>query len=235
MALLLYNVHDRYYFFSLSLSLSLSLFLLLSLFLSLSLSFSLSPSSPLTLPPDPSFHLIFPVSLPPSLLVSRGCYLGIYALLGATRIIFILLNTFVLAIAGVRASRTLHARMLKNILRSPMSFFDTTPLGRVLNRFSKDIYVIDELVPRILSSFIATLFTVISTLLVIIIVTPIFAVVIVPLGIFYFLVQVSSCDLFYFYLTLLLFFGMMFSLSLSPTSAFLRGHIPSTEATRICH
>ena len=95
-----------------------------------------------------------------------------------------------LAVAGVRASRTLHARMLKNILRSPMSFFDTTPLGRVLNRFSKDIYVIDEVIPRVLSTFIGTLFTVVSTLLVIIVVTPIFTVVILPLGIFYLFIQV---------------------------------------------
>ena len=73
-----------------------------------------------------------------------------------------------------------------------MSFFDTTPLGRVLNRFSKDIYVIDELIPRVLSSFLATLFAVISTILVIIIVTPTFTIIIIPLGIFYLLVQVNT-------------------------------------------
>ena len=121
----------------------------------------------------------------------RGCYLGIYAILGVVRIVFLLFNTLTVAIAGIKASRALHASMLKNILRSPMSFFDTTPVGRVLNRFSKDIYVIDELIPRVLSSFLATLFAVISTLLVIIIVTPTFTIIIIPLGIFYLLVQVN--------------------------------------------
>ena len=81
--------------------------------------------------------------------------------------------------------------MLKNILRSPMSFFDTTPLGRVLNRFSKDIYTIDEVIPRSIRMFLFTLFRIISALLVIVIATPTFAIVIIPLGVFYLMVQVT--------------------------------------------
>lgn len=93
--------------------------------------------------------------------------------------------------SAVFASRTLHNSMLKNILRSPMSFFDTTPLGRILNRFSKDIYIIDEVIPRSLRSFIFTFLTVVATLIVIVVTTPPFLVVIVPLLIFYGVVQVS--------------------------------------------
>ena len=122
--------------------------------------------------------------------IHSGCYLGIYAVFSAAQVAFVLFSSFSLAIASIFASRTLHAKMLKNILRSPMSFFDTTPLGRVLNRFSKDIYTIDEVIPRSVRSFLFTSLRVISTLIVIIIATPTFAVVIVPLGIFYFLVQV---------------------------------------------
>ena len=40
--------------------------------------------------------------------------------------------------------------LLRAVLFAPMAFFDTTPLGRVINRFSKDIYTIDEQIPQVL-------------------------------------------------------------------------------------
>ena len=119
-----------------------------------------------------------------------GCYLGIYALFSAGQVTFVLIASFTLAMAGVFASGSLHSRMLKNVLRSPMSFFDTTPLGRVLNRFSKDIYIIDEVIPRSIRTFFFTGFRIVSTIVIILIATPTFAVVMVPLGIFYYIVQV---------------------------------------------
>lgn len=47
------------------------------------------------------------------------------------------LGTLLLADGAIRASRILHSRLLDNILRAPMLFFDTTPSGRVVNRFAK--------------------------------------------------------------------------------------------------
>ena len=122
----------------------------------------------------------------------RGCYLGIYALFSVGQVVFVLAASLSLAIAGVLGSRALHSMMLKNILRSPMSFFDTTPLGRVLNRFSKDIYVIDEVIPRSIRTFFFTGFRIVSTVVIILIATPTFAIVIIPLGLFYFTVQVHA-------------------------------------------
>ena len=63
--------------------------------------------------------------------------LGVYGLFGALQAVAVLGFSFSLAIGSLKASVKLHDGMLRNILRSPMSFFDTTPLGRILNRFSK--------------------------------------------------------------------------------------------------
>ena len=60
-----------------------------------------------------------------------------YSLFGLFQILTVVMYSFILVTATLKASITLHDGMLKNILRSPMSFFDTTPLGRILNRFSK--------------------------------------------------------------------------------------------------
>ena len=106
--------------------------------------------------------------------------------------ILVLFSAFSLALGGIIASQLIHKRLLVNILRLPMSFFDTTPSGRILNRFSKDIYTIDELIPRSVNFFVSTSFTVISTIFVISFATPYFMVVIIPLAILYFLVQVRK-------------------------------------------
>jgi ABC-type multidrug transport system fused ATPase/permease subunit len=102
----------------------------------------------------------------------------------------VLVSSFTVAIASFLASRTLHNNLLNNILKSPMSFFDTTPLGRILNRFSKDVNIIDETVPRSLRAFLTTVFSVFSTIIAVSIALPIFLVVILPVAAFYILVQV---------------------------------------------
>lgn len=66
--------------------------------------------------------------------------LSVYASLGTSQSFFYLFGLFMLAQGSVFGSRGLHNSMLTAILRAPMAFFDTTPLGRILNRFSKVIH-----------------------------------------------------------------------------------------------
>jgi len=70
-----------------------------------------------------------------------------------------------------------------------MSFFDTTPLGRILNRFSKDQNTIDETLPRTFQSYLRTLFQVMGILVVISYSTVGFLIVIIPMGVIYYYVQ----------------------------------------------
>jgi len=89
----------------------------------------------------------------------------------------------------LRASRVLHDSMLERILRAPMSFFDTNPLGRILSRFSTDVDVLDNSLPTDLLGWIQDLFTVISTVIIISITTPWFLVVAVFLALGYAIIQ----------------------------------------------
>ena len=108
-----------------------------------------------------------------------------------------LVSDIFLAVAVIFASKMLHNKLLKNILRCPMSFFDTTPVGRVLNRFSHDIFIIDTVIPEKIRSFLYRFIAAFRILLVIVVTTPIFAVVIIPLGTFYLLVQVRNEGVFF--------------------------------------
>ncbi|NXJ41958.1 MRP3 protein, partial [Ciconia maguari] len=115
--------------------------------------------------------------------------IGVYAALGLLQGLIVLICSFTLAMGGINAARTLHAALLENKFHTPQSFYDTTPTGRIINRFSKDIYVIDEVIPPTILMFLGTFFTSLSTMIVIIASTPLFAVVIVPLAILYYFVQ----------------------------------------------
>lgn len=116
-------------------------------------------------------------------------YLGVYAALGLGQGVMVMFGSFVMAVGAIKAARLLHKHLLTNILRSPMSFFDTTPLGRIINRFSKDVYFIDETIPRSLRMFLSMTFSVLSTVVVISYSTPIFLAVVLPLTIVYVLTQ----------------------------------------------
>ncbi|XP_062859407.1 ATP-binding cassette sub-family C member 3 isoform X2 [Trichomycterus rosablanca] len=114
---------------------------------------------------------------------------GVYAALGITQGLLVMSSSFTLAMGKILAARKLHEGLLDNKFRTPQAFYDTTPIGRIINRFSKDIYVIDEALPSTILMFLGTFFASVSTMIVIIISTPIFAVVVGPLALIYFFVQ----------------------------------------------
>ena len=61
---------------------------------------------------------------------------------GLSLVVMILISFFkglAMNVALLKGSSTLHERMLKRVMGCPMSFFDSTPTGRVMNRFSKDM------------------------------------------------------------------------------------------------
>uniref|UniRef100_A0A8V5G8F5 Uncharacterized protein n=1 Tax=Melopsittacus undulatus TaxID=13146 RepID=A0A8V5G8F5_MELUD len=123
-------------------------------------------------------------------LEQRDLRIGVFGALGVSQgeSLFLLFATILSAYGATRASRVMHQQLLSNILRVPMSFYDTTPTGRIVNRFAKDIFTIDETIPMSFRSWLSCLMGIISTLLMITLATPFFALIIIPLGIFYYFV-----------------------------------------------
>ncbi|XP_058696895.1 ATP-binding cassette sub-family C member 2 [Poecile atricapillus] len=118
----------------------------------------------------------------------RDLRIGVFGALGVGQAIFLLFATMLSVQGTMRASRVMHQQLLSNILRAPMSFFDTTPTGRIVNRFAKDIFTVDETIPMSFRSWLSCFMGIISTLIVICLATPFFTIVIVPLSIFYYFV-----------------------------------------------
>jgi ATP-binding cassette, subfamily C (CFTR/MRP), member 1 len=119
----------------------------------------------------------------------RNMYLGVYGALGVMQSISIMVATTVISIFTLNAAIKLHQSMLMRILKSPMSFFDTTPLGRILNRFSKDIDVVDNSIPMTMRMVLNQLLNVLGTLVAIIFAMPIFIVVVIPVAVLYYFLQ----------------------------------------------
>ncbi|KAL2426438.1 Metal resistance protein YCF1 [Exophiala dermatitidis] len=119
-----------------------------------------------------------------------GKYIGIYFAFGIGGAALVVVQTLLLWIfCSIEASRKLHDRMAYAIFRSPMSFFDTTPVGRILNRFSSDIYRVDEVIARTFNMLFVNTARALFTIGVIAAGTPIFLVLVIPLGAVYIVYQ----------------------------------------------
>ncbi|KAG0378549.1 hypothetical protein BGX24_003529 [Mortierella sp. AD032] len=117
-------------------------------------------------------------------------YLTIYGLMILFYVILdVFLNYIGQVVCGIQAARTLHDALLTRIFRLPMSFFDTTPMGRIVNRFSSDVGAIDSQLPENNHDMIGFIFHITGTLLIIGYATPAFLIAVPPLAFLFFLVQ----------------------------------------------
>ena len=100
-------------------------------------------------------------------------------------------ESIVLCLAMVCAAKVMHENLFMSILKAPMSFFDTTPLGRILNRFSKDTDSIDSTLPMRLQSFLNCIVPSFCVIIIIGYTIPILLLVLIPIMILLVFLQVS--------------------------------------------
>jgi ABC-type multidrug transport system fused ATPase/permease subunit len=112
-------------------------------------------------------------------------YLGLIAgfiVIAAVRVI-------ALAIFTMHTATSMHGDMLTNIFRTPLSFFESSPIGRTMSRFSRDIEVVDVLIPANLNDLFLCLVQLVIAVLASAYFVPIVMVPFVILAIFAYRVQ----------------------------------------------
>ncbi|KAJ5675972.1 hypothetical protein N7462_008869 [Penicillium macrosclerotiorum] len=119
--------------------------------------------------------------------LSTGQYIGIYVGLGGSVVLLMFVFSTYMTTCGTNASRTMLQRAMTRVLRAPMSFFDTTPLGRITNRFSKDIQVMDNELSDAMRIYALTMTMIISVMVLIIVFFYYFVIALVPLFILFLL------------------------------------------------
>lgn len=116
-------------------------------------------------------------------------YLTIYVLLCAISVLLSLAASALGQVAGARARRRLHQRLLYAVLRLPLRYFESTPLGRTVNRFGADMVVIDKKIAISIQRLLQFVFLCGSAILVNAVITPWFLLISLPICSFYYIIQ----------------------------------------------
>ncbi|KAK6147863.1 hypothetical protein DH2020_018775 [Rehmannia glutinosa] len=96
-----------------------------------------------------------------------------------------LMRAFAFAFGGLRAAIRVHDKLLGNLTDAPVSFFDQTPSGRILNRFSSDLYTIDDSLPFILNILLANFVGLLGITIVLSFVQVMFLLLLIPFWFMY--------------------------------------------------
>ncbi|XP_018573016.1 multidrug resistance-associated protein 7 [Anoplophora glabripennis] len=108
-------------------------------------------------------------------------YLKVYVEFAAVNTLFTLVRAFLFAYGGVKAATKVHKSLLKSVIKAKSAFFDITPTGRILNRFSSDTYTVDDCLPFILNVLLAQFFGLIGSLVITIYGLPWICMILIPL------------------------------------------------------
>ncbi|KAM8740515.1 ATP-binding cassette sub-family C member 9 isoform 2-T4 [Acanthopagrus schlegelii] len=126
-------------------------------------------------------------------------YLPVFIILCAAGITLCLITSLTVEFLGLSAATNLHHNLLNKIIHAPIRFFDITPLGQILNRFSADTNIIDQHIPPTLESLTRSTLLCLSAIGVISSITPAFLIALVPLAVAFYFIQkyfrVASKDL----------------------------------------
>ncbi|WVR09429.1 hypothetical protein IAU60_006496 [Kwoniella sp. DSM 27419] len=115
----------------------------------------------------------------------NGFYMGVYAGLGIMTALTMFFQGFSNALINYFASVRIHRDAITRVMFAPQEFFDTTPLGRIMNRFSKDTDTIDNTLSDAMRMAISTLSSIVGATIVLAIVEPYFLIAMAVVSLLY--------------------------------------------------
>ena len=121
----------------------------------------------------------------------RNQYLIMYGVFGGLQSLFIFLAILIITTGSIRASISLHNNLLENILKAPMSFFDTSPLGRIVNRFSKDMDDVDNVLQFFLKDLLNQTFIMLGVIFILVFIYPLILTLVLVLFVLFLFIRAA--------------------------------------------
>ncbi|RKP05202.1 ABC transporter type 1, transmembrane domain-containing protein, partial [Thamnocephalis sphaerospora] len=118
---------------------------------------------------------------------SNVFYAAIYLVMGFTYFAMVYAPFFLTFSAALRASSALHDILFDRVTSATQHFFSVTPVGQIMNRFSKDVTALDQELPETLAYLCHELAATAFGLLVVIAITPRFLLIAAAASLFYLL------------------------------------------------
>ncbi|KAF7297335.1 Multidrug resistance-associated ABC transporter protein [Mycena indigotica] len=120
---------------------------------------------------------------------TQGQYIAVYAGMGAAMGVFSFLLSFAFALVSLMASLRLFKAALAHVLRSPTSFFDTTPMGRILSRLVKDQDTLDNELSMNTFQLLTTFSSVLGTVALVFYTFPYLGIIFAPMIVLYYMIS----------------------------------------------
>ncbi|KAE9611527.1 hypothetical protein Lal_00011930 [Lupinus albus] len=99
-------------------------------------------------------------------LFDPSVFISVYAIIAVVSLVLIVLRTYSVTVVGLKTAQIFFSQILNSILHAPMSFFDTTPSGRILSRASTDQTNVDIFIPLFMNFALAMYITVVSIIII---------------------------------------------------------------------
>lgn len=113
-------------------------------------------------------------------------YLTVYAAIGFTGMVIALFRDLWLFYGSLTASWFIHKRLLEKVCRAKFKFFDVTPLGQIMNRFSKDLEAVDQEIASIAIGVVTCALQIVVTVIIIASITPGFIIAAIFISLIYY-------------------------------------------------